>query len=98
MGVARFVHNLLWNASCASPPHRQQLVDPWVDRTLEAASIDMSFATPLIVTQVYNLGNFQWVLLLLLPQLVNTSALSLPPYVTCHTLWAQTRRIWLPWI
>ena len=33
---------------------------------LERASIDMSFAPPLIVVQVYNSGNFHWVLRLLL--------------------------------
>ena len=36
------------------------------DRTLELPSIDMSFAPPLIVAQVYYLGNFHWVLRLLM--------------------------------
>ena len=42
----------------------------WLDcgpeRTLEVSSIDMSFAPPLIVAEVYNLGNFYWVLRLVL--------------------------------
>ena len=44
----------------------QQLVGSWVDCTLEASSNDMSFAPPLIVVHEYNLGNFHWVLRLLL--------------------------------
>ena len=56
--VAWDVLDSLWNASCASPQRRQQLVGSWADRTLEALSIDMSFTPPLIVVQVYNLGNF----------------------------------------
>ena len=56
----------LWNASCASPQLRQHLVGSWADRTLEASSIDMSFAPPLIVAHVDNLGNLHWLLRLLL--------------------------------
>ena len=66
MGVAWVVHDSLWNASCASPQCRQPLVGMWANRTLRASSIDMSFAPPLIVVQVYNLGNFHWTFRLLL--------------------------------
>ena len=66
MGVAWAVRDSLWNASCASPQRRQALVESWAHSTLERASIDMSFAPPLIVAQVYNSGNFHWVLRLLL--------------------------------
>ena len=66
MGVAWVVRNSLWNASCASAQCRKQLVKSWAERTLQASSIDMSFAPPLIVAQVYNLSNSHWVLRLLL--------------------------------
>ena len=33
---------------------------------MQASSIDMSFAPPLIVAQVYNMSNWHWVLRLLL--------------------------------
>ena len=66
MGVAWVVRDSLVIASSASPQRQQQLVGLWVDRTLEASSIDMSFAPPLVVVQVYNLGNSHWVLCLLL--------------------------------
>ena len=66
MGVAWVVHDSLWNASCASAPRQKQLVGSWAEHTLEASSIDMSFAPPLIVAQVYNLSNSHWVLRLLL--------------------------------
>ena len=64
MGVAWVVRDSSWNASCASAQRRKQLVGSWAERTLEAASIDMSFAPPLIV--VNNLSNSHWVLRLLL--------------------------------
>ena len=66
MGVAWAVRDSLWIASCASPQRRQALVESWARSTLERASIDMSFAPPLIVAQVYNSGNSHWVLRLLL--------------------------------
>ena len=66
MGVVWVVRDSLWNASCASPQRRPQLVGLWADRTSEASSIDMSFAPPLIAVQVYNMGNSHWVLCLLL--------------------------------
>ena len=66
MGVARAVRDSSWNASCAIPQRRQALVESWARSTLERASIDISFAPPLIVAQVYNLGNSHWVLRLLL--------------------------------
>ena len=66
MGVAWAVRDSLWNASCASPQRRQALVESWARSTLERASIDMSFAPPLIVAQIYNSRNFHWVLRLLL--------------------------------
>ena len=66
MGVVWVVCDSLWNVSCASPQRRQHLVGLCVDRTLEALPIDMSFPPPLILAQVYNLGNSHWVLCLLL--------------------------------
>ena len=67
MGVVWVVLDSLRNASHGSPPQcQQQLVGSWADRTLEALSIDMSFAPPLIMAQVYNLGNLHRVLRLLL--------------------------------
>ena len=51
MGVAWVVCDSLWNASCASPQCRR------AHRILEASSIDMFLARPLIVAQVCNLGN-----------------------------------------
>ena len=66
MGVAWVFRDSLWNASCATAQHRKQLVKSWADRTLQVSSIDMSFAPPPIVAQVYNLSNCHWVLRLLL--------------------------------
>ena len=66
MGVAWAVRDSLWNASCAIPQRRQALVESRARSTLERASIDMSFAPPLIVAQVYNSGYSHWVLRLLL--------------------------------
>ena len=66
MGVVWVVRNPLWNASCASAQRHKQLVKSWAERTLQASSIDMSFAPPLIVAQVYNMSNWHWVLRLLL--------------------------------
>ena len=56
-----FFFLLLWQ------PLTQPLVG-WIvgRRTLEASSIDVSFAPPLIVAHGYNLGNFHWVLHLLI--------------------------------
>ena len=65
MGVAWVVRDSLRNASCVGPQCRQQLVRSWANRTLEVLSIDMSFAPPLIVAQVYILGKSHWVLRLL---------------------------------
>ena len=42
------------------------LAESWAHRTLEAASIDMDYAPPLLATQVYNVCNTHWVLRLLL--------------------------------
>ena len=66
MGVAWVVRDCLWNASCASAQRRKQLVKLWAERFLQASSIDMSFAPPLIVAQVYNMSSQHWVLHLLL--------------------------------
>ena len=66
MGVAWVVRDSLWNASCASAQRRKQLVKSWAERTLQASSIDMIFAPPLIVVRVYNMSNWHWVLRLLL--------------------------------
>ena len=66
IGVAWVVRDSLWNASCASAQRRKQLVKSWAERTLQASPIDMSFAPPLIVAQVYDLSYSHWVLRLLL--------------------------------
>ena len=66
MGMAWVVRDSLWNASCASAQRRKQLVKSWAERTLQALSIDMSFAPPLIVAHVYNMSNQHWLLRLLL--------------------------------
>ena len=66
MGVVWVVRDSLWNASCASAQRCKPLVKSWAERTLQTSSIDMSFAPPLIVAQVYNLSNWHWVLRLLL--------------------------------
>ena len=66
MGVAWVVRDSLWDAACASAQRRKRLVKSWAERTLQASSIDMSFAPPLIVAQVYNMSNGHWVLRLLL--------------------------------
>ena len=64
--MAWVVRDSSWNASRASAQRQKQLVGSWAERTLEASSIDMSFAPPLIVAHVYNLSNSHWVLCLLL--------------------------------
>ena len=66
MGVAWVVRDSLWNASCASAHRPKQLVKLWAERTLQASSIDMFFAPPLIVVQVHDLSKWHWVLRLLL--------------------------------
>ena len=66
MGVAWVVRDSLRNVSCASAQRRKQLLESWAERTLQASSIDMSVAPPLIVAQVYNMSNQLWVLRLLL--------------------------------
>ena len=85
MGVAWVIRDSPWNVSCAL-----NLVEWLANRTLQAASIDMSFAPPLIGTRVYHLDNFYWVLCLLL--IAPTREY---PCVTSHTLLGQTRRSWL---
>ena len=66
IGTQWVVRDSLWNASCAIAKRRKQLVGSWAERTLQASSINMSFAPPVIVAQVYNLSNWHWVLRLLL--------------------------------
>ena len=66
MGVAWVVRDLLWNASCAPWDCRQVLAESWAHRTLEAASIDMDYAPPLLAAQVYYVCNTHWVLRMLL--------------------------------
>ena len=66
MGVAWVVCECLRNASCASAQLLKQLVGSWAKRALEASSIHMSFAPPLIVAHIYTLSNSHWVLRLLL--------------------------------
>ena len=66
IGVARVVRDSLWNAS--SPPwgRRKVLAKSWALRILEATSIDMVYAPPLLAAQIYNVRNTHWVLHLLL--------------------------------
>ena len=45
---------------------REVLAGSWALRTLKAASIDMIYAPPLLVAQIYNKRNSHWVLRLLL--------------------------------
>ena len=66
MGVAWVVRDPLWNASCARAQLRKQLVKSWAEHNLQASSVDMSFAPPLILARVYNMSNQHWVLRLLL--------------------------------
>ena len=98
--VAWVVRDSLWNASFASAQRRKQLVGSWAEHTLEASSIDMSFAPPMIVVQLRNLSNSQWVLQLLLiaPTREYTSTLSGTEWLTGHTLLGQTKESWLLWI
>ena len=66
MGVAWVVRDSLWNASSTPWDCRQVLAESWAHCTLEAASIDMDCAPPLLAAQVYNVRNTHWVLRLLL--------------------------------
>ena len=54
------------SAHCVLDNCRQELVESWADCTLQAASIGISFAPPLIVAQVYNMDDWHQVLRLLL--------------------------------
>ena len=63
MGVAWVVRDSLWNGSSLPLGRRSE---SWVLRTLKAASIDMTYAPPLLAAQIYNLRNQHWVLRLLL--------------------------------
>ena len=64
--MAWVVCDSLWNASSALWDRRQVLAESWAHRTLEAASIDMDYAPPLLAAQVYDIRNTHWVLRLLL--------------------------------
>ena len=66
MGVPWFVRDSLWNASSAPWDRRQVLAESWAHRILEAASIDMDYAPPLLAAQVYIVRNQHWLLRLLL--------------------------------
>ena len=66
MGVAWVVRDFLWNASFAPWGRREVLSVSWALRTLEADSIDMVYAPPLLVAQIHNVRNEHWVLRLLL--------------------------------
>ena len=66
VGVAWVVCDSLWNASSAPWGRGKVLVESWAHRTLEAASIDMVYAPPLLAAQIYNVRNTHWVLRLLL--------------------------------
>ena len=65
MGVAWVVRDSLWNASSAPWGRRKVLAGSWAHRTLEAASIDMVYAPPLLAAQIYNVRHTHWVLRLL---------------------------------
>ena len=66
MGVAWVLRDSLCNVSFVPWDRRQVLAEPWAHRALEAASIDMDYAPPLLAAQVYNVRNTHWVLRLLL--------------------------------
>ena len=66
MGVAWVVRDSLWNVSALPLGRREVLAESWALRTLNAASIDMIYAPPLLVAQIYNKRNSHWVLRLLL--------------------------------
>ena len=66
IGVAWVVRDSLWNASSAQWDRWQVLAESWAHHTLEAASIGMVYAPPLLAAQVYNVRNAHWVLRLLL--------------------------------
>ena len=59
------VRDSLWNVSSALWGRRKVLDESWALRTLEAASIDMVHAPPLLAAQIHNLRNEHWVLRLL---------------------------------
>ena len=54
MGVAWVVHDSLWNGSSVPLGRRLVLGESWALRTLKTASIDMVYAPPLLVAQIYN--------------------------------------------
>ena len=64
--MAWVVCDSLWNASSALWGRRKVLSESWALHTLEAASIDMVFAPPLLAAQIYNVRHEHWVLRLLL--------------------------------
>ena len=66
MVVAWVVRDSLWNVSTLPLGRRLVLAESWALRTLTAASIDMIYAPPLLVAQIYNKRNSHWVLRLLL--------------------------------
>ena len=61
MGVAWVVRHTLWNASLAPRGRRKVLAESWALRTLEATSIDMVYAPPLLAAHIYNVHNEHWV-------------------------------------
>ena len=76
MGVAWVVRDSLWNVSSLPLGRRLVLDESWVLCTLKAASIDMIYAPPLLVAQIYNKRNEHWVLCLLLVSPTRTSCAS----------------------
>ena len=73
MGVVGVVCDSLWIASSAHwEGHRQVLAKSWGHCTLEATSIDMVYAPPLLAAQVFNVRNTHWALRLLLVSLTRT--------------------------
>ena len=60
------VRDSLWNASSAPWGRRGAVLsESWALCILEAASIDMIYAPPLLAAQIYNVRNEHWVLRLL---------------------------------
>ena len=57
MGVARVVCDSVWNASSALWGRRTVVAQSGAHRTLEAASIDILYAPPLLAAQIYNVRN-----------------------------------------
>ena len=76
MGVVWVVRDSLWNVSSAQWGRRKVLAESWAHRTLEATSIDMVYAPPLLAAQIYNVHNTHWV-----PRVRTQSCPGKPPVI-----------------